>query len=78
MSDCKSLYETHCKGHFAAIHKKLDLLDNSLRGNGKPGIQLRLDRLEQSKANFSRILWLLIGSAITIIARIIYLQVTGS
>ena len=38
-------YETICKGEFASIHGKLDKLDEAIRGNGKPGIQRRLDRL---------------------------------
>lgn len=54
-------YETVCKGEFAELHKKLDTLDESLRGNGKPGIQLRLDRLEQEKLTRSKVVWFLLG-----------------
>lgn len=46
-----------------AIYKKLDRLDEAIRGNGKPGIQLRLDRLEQSAKRQSRLIWLLLGGA---------------
>ena len=59
-------YEQVCKGEFASIHKKLDKLDEAIRGNGKPGIQLRLDRLENSEAKRSRLLWLIGGAAATL------------
>ena len=59
-------YETVCKGQFAEMHRKLDVLDEAIRGNGKPGIQLRLDRLEGSERTRSRLLWLLIGAGATL------------
>ena len=59
-------YETVCKGEFASIHVKLDKMDEAIRGNGKPGIQLRLDRLESSQATRSRLLWLSVGAAVTL------------
>jgi hypothetical protein len=48
-----------------AIYKKLDRLDEAIRGNGKPGIQLRLDRLEQNAKRQSRLTWLILGGAAT-------------
>ena len=59
-------YEQVCKGEFASIHKKLDKLDEAIRGNGKPGIQLRLDRLENAESRRSRLLWLVVGAAVTL------------
>ena len=59
-------YENVCKGEFAEIKGKLDRLDESIRGNGKPGIQLRLDRLESAHAVRSRLLWLVVGAAVTL------------
>lgn len=59
-------YETVCKGEFQAIHGKLDRLDEAIRGNGKPGIQLRLDRLESAQAARSRLLWVIIGAAVAL------------
>ena len=56
-------YEDVCKAEFAELHKKLDTLDESIRGNGKPGIQLRLDRLEQDKLTRSKVIWFLLGLA---------------
>ena len=54
-------YEDVCKGEFAELHKKLDSMDQAIRGNGKPGIQLRLDRLEQEKLFRSKVIWFLLG-----------------
>ena len=59
-------YDRVCKGEFALIHTKLDRLDEAIRGNGKPGIQLRLDRLEAAEATRSRLLWIIAGSAVTL------------
>ena len=59
-------YEKVCKGEFSALHAKLDRMDEALRGNGKPGIQLRLDRLEGSESRRSRLLWLIVGAAVAL------------
>ncbi|MFB3894446.1 MAG: hypothetical protein ACE15C_20790 [Phycisphaerae bacterium] len=59
-------YDRVCKGEFASIHVKLDKLDEAIRGNGKPGIQLRLDRLEAAEATRSRLMWIIAGSTVTL------------
>lgn len=59
-------YENICKDEFAELHKKLDGMDEAIRGNGKPGIQLRLDRLEQEKLTHSKVTWFLVGIAGTV------------
>ena len=59
-------YENICEGEFAGLHKKLDGMDQAIRGNGKPGIQLRLDRLEQEKLSRSKVTWFLVGIAGTV------------
>jgi len=59
-------YEQVCKGEFASIHVKLDRLDEAIRGNGKPGIQLRLDRLEAAEAIRGKLLWIIAGSVVTL------------
>lgn len=61
MSDCPT-----CKND-AEIHRKLDNLDTAIRGNGKPGILLRLDRLEQSEARRNRLIWFVVGAFVTAI-----------
>jgi hypothetical protein len=61
-------YEMVCKAEFTELHAKLDKLDEAIRGNGKPGIQLRLDRLENAESKRSRLLWLLIGALATLAA----------
>ena len=47
----------NCKNEFRSIHTKLDAIDEAIRGNGKPGINTRLDRLE----HFARFLCFLTG-----------------
>ena len=55
----------HCKTSFEVLFAKIDKLDESIRGNGKPGILIRLDRLEQSAKTQSKLIWLIIGAVIT-------------
>jgi hypothetical protein len=61
---CDSQYEAFCKQEFQAVNRKLDQLDEAIRGNGKVGIQRRLDRLESSESFRSRALWMLFGAAL--------------
>jgi len=66
-----------CQSQFESIHRKLDRLDEAVRGNGKPGIQLRLDRLEQDAKRQSKLIWLIIGAVITALASGIVAWVAG-
>jgi len=59
-------YEQVCKQEFLDLHTKLDRMDEAIRGNGKPGIQRRLDRLEMAEAVRSRLTWLIVGAAVTL------------
>ena len=77
MSECQEQYESVCKGEFGQLHAKLDRLDEAIRGNGKPGIQLRLDRLESAERSRSRLLWLIAGSAVTMAASAIWRAMFG-
>ena len=52
---------------FEAIHEKLDRLDVAIRGNGKPGILIRLDRLEQDAKRQGKLIWLIVGAVITVL-----------
>jgi len=52
-----------------AINRKFDRLDEAIRGtpvNGsKPGILIRLDRLEQDAKRQSKLIWLIVGALLT-------------
>ena len=65
-------YEAICKGEFAELHAKLDRLDEAIRGNGKPGLQRRLDRLEMAEAMRSRLVWLIVGATVTLAATVVW------
>jgi hypothetical protein len=69
MSDHEPLPSPHCRSscerEFEELHRKLDRLDEAIRGNGKPGLTLRLDRLEQNARTQSRLVWLVVGAAVT-------------
>ena len=66
MTECNQFEQ--CQGHFESIHNKLDRLDEAIRGNGKPGINSRLDRLEQDAKRQARLVWLVVGVAVTLAA----------
>jgi hypothetical protein len=64
MTNCSNEME-HCQKNFESIHEKLDRLDTAIRGNGKPGILIRLDRLEQDAKRQAKLIWLLLGALFT-------------
>jgi len=71
-------YERVCKNHFESIQAKLDRLDEAVRGNGKPGIQLRLSRLEGAEATRSRLLWLIAVSTVTLALGAVWKLIFGA
>jgi len=85
MSECAEQYERgpacpadRCKSEFSAIHAKLDRLDEAIRGNSKPGIQLRLDRLEAVEAVRSRVLWIIAAGTVTLAAGAVWKLILGA
>ena len=66
---------------FEAVHDKLDRLDEAIRGrpgNGsRPGIQVRLDRLEQNARRQSKLIWLIAGAVATATATGVVVWVTA-
>ena len=46
-----------------SLTAKLDKIDADIRGNGKDGIHIRLDRLENTKKLVSRYFWIVVGAA---------------
>ena len=71
-------YERVCKDEFAAINAKLDRMDEAIRGNGRPGIQLRLDRLEAAEKSRARLVWIITGAAVTLAASSIWQSIFGA
>jgi len=68
----------HLQGRVrGAARRKLDRLDDAVRGNGQPGIQVRLDRLESADRSRSKLLWILVGAAVTLAASSIWQKVFG-
>jgi len=65
MNDEPRQYEHVCRPAFGEIHAKLDRLDEAIRGNGKPGINLRLELLEAAAASRRRLTWLVLGAFIS-------------
>jgi len=59
------------------IYTKLERLDVALRGNGKPGVQVRLDRLETAQATRSRLLWIIAGSLVVLVVNAVWARLAG-
>ena len=72
--DCEN--HEHCKTSFEVLFAKIDKLDEAIRGNGKPGILIRLDRLEQSAKTQAKLIWLILGALGTCIATAIAMWIT--
>jgi hypothetical protein len=51
----------HCERVTGVINGKLDKLDEAIRGNGKPGLIVRMDRIERGIGLMMRLGWLLLG-----------------
>jgi len=75
MNNCDEHLECHKR--FDLLFEKLDKLDAAIRGNGKPGILLRLDRLEQDAKRQSKLIWLIVGAGITAAATVITTLLIG-
>ena len=75
MSECSQFDQ--CQNQFESIHNKLDRLDEAIRGNGKPGIQLRLDRLEAAEKSRAKLIWIIVGAAATLAVTAVWQQVFG-
>lgn len=56
-------FEENLKRMESTLTAKLDKIDEDIRGNGKDGINIRLDRLENSKKLTNRWFWILVGVA---------------
>lgn len=66
MSGDAEQHQCVCQREFPVIHAQLDRLDEALRGNGRLGILLRLDRLETAEAVRSKLLWIISASALSL------------
>ena len=69
--------DTTFEKHLEVIHEKLDRLDVAIRGNGRPGITVRLDRLEQDAKRQGRLIWLLLGALFTGLASALAVWIAG-
>jgi len=71
------IFRGACEREFEELHRKLDRLDEAIRGNGRPGITVRLDRLEQDAKRQGKLIWMIVGSAVTAFASVLVAWVTG-
>jgi hypothetical protein len=53
------------------IGKKLVTLDGFIRGNGVPGIHIRLDRIEQLERGRAKLLWIAMAAAVSALATVV-------
>ena len=51
-----------------ATTEQISNIEEAIHGNGKPGMRLQIDRLEQIESFRGRLLWLMVGAVIVIVA----------
>ncbi len=73
--DCENT--EHCRQSFKVLFQKFDRLDEAIRGNGKVGIVIRLDRLEQRARRQGKLIWLLLGAVATGLATALAMWIAG-
>jgi hypothetical protein len=76
MNQCAQNDNGMCQ-QFDELHEKLDRLDHAIRGNGEPGINIRLDRLEQNAIRHARWMWLIAGAGVTSMVNILFSLLRG-
>ena len=57
-------FQEWCQGQFHKVHSKLDSLDESLRGNGRKGVNQRLCSVESFIAFRKKLEWALAVSIV--------------
>ena len=69
-------FEENLKRMETSLTAKLDKIDADIRGNGKDGVHIRLDRLENTKKLVSRYFWILVSATVPALISI-YLSWAG-
>ena len=64
--DSDKMYNLICKKEFEQLNEKLDSLDKSIRGNGRPGIQQRLLTVENCIGSLRRFIWIIITAIVSV------------
>ena len=62
---------TEIQLNLAVQDKILAKLDSAVNGNGKPGLVLRVDRIEQISSGLTRAVWLLAAAAISVAVKLL-------
>jgi len=58
------MQQDECRAKFELVFRKLDRIDEALRGNGTSGVLLRLDRLERPQRARAKLGWMVLGALI--------------
>lgn len=56
------------EAEFARVCKKLDGIDSLLRGNGGPGVLVRVEKLELRERIRSKVVWLISSIMLSMVA----------
>lgn len=84
--DHLKIYNTICKDRLDSLDEKLDTIVSALNGdgNGKPGLRIRIDRIEQCAAMQKKVIVGLMGivsplltAALITIGRIIWSRIAN-
>ena len=59
-----------CKPQFETLFTRVNALDESVRGNGKPGLNQRVRDLERCETWRGKVFWMLIGAVISMLTAV--------
>lgn len=65
------------RAELIALREMVQRIDVAIRGNDKPGIQTRLDRLEVAEKRRGRLMWILVAASVTIAVAAVKTWIAG-
>jgi hypothetical protein len=80
MSDLQQIAETQAaQGEkIVAIEKACARIETNLLGNGKPGLVIRTDRLEQKNKFNSRLFWIFATATVALVIKTVGVDLIGA
>lgn len=64
--------DPQCAAFFDEQREWMQKLDESIRGNGKPGLNVRVDRCEQYNRSVSKWMWIIAVAVVTALANSVF------
>ena len=76
MSTEAERFSSVCKPQFETLFTRVNALDESVRGNGKPGLNQRVRDLERCETWRGKVFWMHIGAVISMLTAVVTVAAT--